>query len=42
MKAKYYEEADLLSLRITNIPYKYDARQTGNVIVHYSDNKEPV
>lgn len=41
MKAKYYEDADLLSLRISNIPYKY-ARQDGDVIVHYSDNKEPV
>ena len=41
MKAKYYEDADLLSLRITNTPYKY-ARQTGDIIVHYSDNKEPV
>lgn len=41
MKAKYYKDADLLSLRISNIPYKY-ARQDGDVIVHYSDNKEPV
>lgn len=41
MKAKYYEDADLLSLRISNTPYKY-ARQDGDVIVHYSDNKEPV
>lgn len=41
MKAKYYEDADLLSLRISNTPYKY-ARQDGDVIVHYSDKKEPV
>lgn len=41
MKAKYYKDADLLSLRITNTPYKY-ARQTGDVIVHYSNDKEPV
>ncbi len=41
MKTKYYEDADLLSLRISNTPYKY-ARQDGDVIVHYSDNKEPV
>ena len=41
MKTKYYEDADLLSLRISNTPYKY-ARQNGDVIVHYSDKKEPV
>ena len=41
MKAKYYEDADLLSLRVSNDPYKY-ARQTGDVIVHYSEDKEPV
>ena len=41
MKTKYYKDADLLSLRISNTPYKY-ARQDGDVIVHYSDNKEPV
>lgn len=41
MKAKYYEEADLLSFRISNIPYIY-AKQKGDVIVHYSENKEPV
>lgn len=41
MKVKYYKDADLLSLRISNEPYKY-ARQTNDVIVHYSENKEPV
>lgn len=41
MKTKYYKDADLLSLRISNTPYKY-ARQDGDVIVHYSDDKEPV
>ncbi len=41
MKTKYYEDADLLSLRISNTPYKY-AKQDGDVIVHYSENKEPV
>lgn len=41
MKAKYYKDADLLSLRISNTAYKY-ARQNGDVIVHYSENKEPV
>lgn len=41
MKAKYYEDADLLSFKISNKPYKY-AEQKGDVIVHYSKNKEPV
>lgn len=41
MKAKYYEEADLLSFRISKNPYKY-AKQDGDVIVHYSEEKEPV
>ena len=41
MKAKYDAEADLLSLKISEEPYKY-ARQTGDVIVHYSQKKEPV
>lgn len=41
MKAKYYEDADLLSLKISDTPYKY-ARQNGDVIVHYSNDKEPV
>lgn len=41
MKAKYYKDADLLSFRISNTPYKY-AKQEGDVIVHYSDKKEPV
>lgn len=41
MKAKYYKDADLLSLKISKTPYKY-AKQEGDVIVHYSDKKEPV
>lgn len=41
MKAKYYEDADLLSLRISRKSYKY-AKQIGDFIVHYSDKKEPV
>lgn len=41
MKVKYFEDADLLSLRITDEPYKY-ARQFDDVIVHYSAKKEPV
>lgn len=41
MKVKYYEDADLLSFRISNNPYKY-AKQNGDVIVHYSESREPV
>lgn len=41
MKIKYYEDADLLSLRISQEPYKF-ARQTGDLIVHYTEDKEPV
>ena len=41
MKAKYYEDADLLSFKISNTPFKY-AKQKGDVIVHYSEEKEPV
>ena len=41
MKVKYYEDADLLSFRISKEPYQY-ARQDGDFIVHYSENKEPV
>lgn len=41
MKAKYYEDADLLSFEISKEPYEY-AEQKGDVIVHYSKNKEPV
>jgi len=41
MKPKYNIEADLLSFRLSKKHYKY-ARQEGDVIVHYSENKEPV
>lgn len=41
MKVKYHEDADLLSFRISGQPYKY-ARQTGDFIVHYTADKEPV
>jgi uncharacterized protein YuzE len=41
MKAKYYEDADLLSFRVSKKPYKF-ARQEGDLIVHYSEDKEPV
>ncbi len=41
MKVKYYEDADLLSLRISKEPY-FEATQNGDVIVHYSKDGEPV
>lgn len=41
MKIRYYKDADLLSLRISKEPYKF-ARQTGDLIVHYTEDKEPV
>ena len=41
MKAKYYEDADLLSIRVSNKPF-VDAEQEGDVIVHYTKNDEPV
>ncbi len=41
MKVKYYEDADLLSLRISKKKY-YDATKSGDVIVHYTEEGEPV
>lgn len=41
MKVKYYEDADLLSLRISKKHY-YTASQSGDVIVHYTKDGEPV
>ena len=41
MKAKYHKDADLLSFRVSKKPYKF-ARQEGDLIVHYSAEKEPV
>ncbi len=41
MKAKYHRDADLLSLKISRKPYVF-ARQEGDVIVHYSKDREPV
>lgn len=41
MKVKYYEDADLLSLRISKKKY-YTANQSGDVIVHLSKDNEPV
>ncbi len=41
MKVKYYEDADLLSLRVSKKQY-YTASQSGDVIVHYTKDGEPV
>lgn len=41
MKAKYYEDADLISWRLSKKPYEYASR-SGNFIVHYSKDDEPV
>lgn len=41
MKVKYYEDADLLSLRVSKKHY-YTASQSGDVIVHYTKDGEPV
>lgn len=41
MKVKYYKDADLLSLRVSNKPY-YDATRGGDLIVHYTKSGEPV
>lgn len=41
MKIKYYEDADLLSLRVSNKPY-YDATRSGDLVVHYTKDGKPV
>lgn len=41
MKIKYYEDADLLSIRVSKKLF-YDAVQEGDVIVHYAKDREPV
>lgn len=41
MKVKYWEDADLLSIRLSKKPF-VNAEQEGDVIVHYSQNEEPV
>lgn len=41
MKVKYYEDADLLSIRVSKKLF-YDAVQEGDVIVHYAKDGEPV
>ncbi len=41
MKAKYYEDADLISWKISKKPFEY-ATRTGDFVVHYSRDEEPV
>ena len=41
MKAKYYEDADLISWKISQKPFEY-ATRTGDFVVHYSKDDEPV
>lgn len=41
MKAKFYEDADLISWKLSNKPYEYASR-TGDFVVHYSKDNEPV
>ncbi len=41
MKIKYYKDADLLSLKVSNKKY-FDATKSGDVIVHYTKSGEPV
>ncbi len=41
MKAKYYEDADLISWKISKKPFEYASR-SGDFVVHYSKDNEPV
>lgn len=41
MKTKYYEDADLISWKISKKPFEY-ATRTGDFVVHFSKNNEPV
>ena len=41
MNAKYYQEYDLLVIRLSNKPFKA-AEKIGSFIVHYDTNKEAV
>lgn len=41
MKAKYYEDADLISWRVSKKSYEYASR-SGDFVVHYSKDNEPV
>ena len=41
MKAKYYEDADLISWKISKKPFEHAIR-SGDFVVHYSKDDEPV
>lgn len=41
MKIKYYKDADLLSLRVSNKPY-YGATRADDLVVHYTKDGKPV
>lgn len=41
MSAKYYQEDDLLIIKLSNKPYKV-AEKVGSFIVHYDDERQPV
>lgn len=41
MKAKYYEDADLISWRLSDKPYEHASR-SGDFVVHFSKEDEPV
>ena len=41
MKAKYYEDADLISWRLSNKSYEHASR-SGDFVVHFSKDDEPV
>lgn len=41
MSVKYYQEDDLLVIKLSNKPYKV-AEKVGSFIVHYDDERQPV
>lgn len=41
MKVKYYEDADLISWKISKKPFEYASR-SGDFVVHYSKDDESV
>ena len=41
MSAKYYQDDDLLVIKITNKPFMA-AEKIGSFIVHYDENRQPV
>ena len=41
MSAKYYQDDDLLVIKLSNKPFKA-AEKIGSFIVHYDEKREPV